>query len=82
MISSVGVYHAGRHRPQGYWSGETVSTLEEAVFLTGMKNTCNISNVQLKGNYCSVCLLYSIMHELTGVYFVLAEFKLGTTGGD
>lgn len=79
VIRSAGVCHAGRLRPRG-------NGLEEALFLTGMKNTCNISNVQFKGSRCesffTVCLLYSIMHELTGVHFVLAGVKLGTTGGD
>ena len=81
VIRIVGVYHAGGHRPQEI-------DLEEALFLTDMKNTCNICNVQLKGStsitasLSSVCLLYSIMHERTGVHFVLAGVKQGTTGSD
>lgn len=46
----------------GFWilgSGGPDATLEEAIFLTGMKNTCNIDNVQLKDNSCksSLCVL-------------------------
>lgn len=80
MISSVGVFHAGRHRHQGYWTTETVSILEKAVFPTDMKTPVTSAMCNSRAN-ATLCLFYYIMYELKGVHFVSVGVKMAIRWG-
>lgn len=84
MISIVGVFHVGHRSQRIILEGQT-QPWKKPYFLTPLKKNKKTPPVTTQGQVLRVSslrLLYSIMHELTGVHFVLGGVKLGTTGGD
>lgn len=81
MISIVGVFHVGHRSQRIIMEGQT-RPWRKLYLLPPLKqtnkktNTCNNS----RASAASLWLLYSIMHELTGVHFVLAGVKPGPQG--
>lgn len=83
MISIVGVFHVGHRSQRIILEGQT-QPWRKPYFLPPLKKTKKTQTpVITQGQVLrvsSLWLLYSIMHELTGVHFVLAGVKLGPQG--
>lgn len=85
MISIVGVFHVGHRSQRIVLEGQTQPWMKP-YFLPPFKKIKKLkipTPVTTQGQVLrvsSLWLLYSIMHELTGVHFVLAGVKPGPQG--